>query len=221
MNNSSMLENLNERKEGGNDMVNEKEKNITLSTVKSMGFTDKLIKQLLPKPKLVINPYYKCAPKMKLWKMSEVEEAMKNPAFQESLKKREKRKAAAEKAVATKKAKLKDEMDKFIESIQIAYTDIEIIRKDVVEEHQYVYSKLLFDIYPKNAYDADEETVNGWMVYHILHRMTSYDKQLYHMKGKVGGPDMYREMHNLILDKIAIVYPELAQECEQQKYRGI
>lgn len=69
----------------------------------------------------------------------------------------------------------------------------------------------------KTTDDADENTVTRWTVNYIRHRMTSYDEQLYHMKGKVGKNGMYREIHNHILYKIANVYPELAEECEQQK----
>lgn len=218
MNNISMLENLNERK-GVDEMISGKEKTVTKTMVKSMGFTDKLIKQLLPEPELADNPRYKCAPKMKLWKLSDVEDAMKNQAFQESLKKREKRKAAAEKAVATKKAKLKDEMDKFIESIQIEYKNIQTIRQETLKAKQDWYddNSIRYDNVPKNAYDADEYTVIRWMVNYIRHKMTRYDEHLYYMKGRVGKNDMYLEIHNLILDKIAKVYPELAQECENQK----
>lgn len=197
-----------------------KEPTLTQKEVKERGFTDKLIGELLPEPQLVNNPYYKCAAKMKLWKLSDVENAMNNPIFQESFKKREKCKAAAAKAVATKKAKLKDETDKFIESIQIKKMDIETVRKCAVEAQQCWYNNYKYENDYGcflNAYDADEDTKNRWTVNYIRHEMTKYDEQLYHMKAKVGIHDMYFEIHNLILDKIALVYPELAQECENQK----
>lgn len=78
---------LDERK-AEEDRDDLKERTITKTEVKSMGFTDKLIKELLPAPQLLPNPFYKSAAAMKLWKVSDVEDAMKNPVFQESLKKR-------------------------------------------------------------------------------------------------------------------------------------
>lgn len=212
---STMLEKLIEEKGGNKDQA------ITQTAVKSLGFTDKLIRELLPEPKLVTNPYYKSAAEMKLWRISDVEEAMKNPIFQESLKKREKHKASAEKAVATKKAKLKEKTDRFLESIHIEHMDIGALRKAAIEAKQGWYN-YKFSMHcnglPQSAYDADEGTVIRWMVNFVRHEMTSYDAQLYHMKGKVGIHDMYHEIHDVILDKIAVVYPELAQECERQKY---
>lgn len=201
-------------------MVSVNEETVTQTAVKEMGFTDKLIKELLPEPKLVTNPYYKSAAKMKLWKLSDVEKAMENPIFQESLKKREKHKAAAEKAVATKKAKLQAETDKFIESIKIKHMDIKEIRASALEAQQCWYdykynTRRNFDF--QYAYDADEDTITRWMVNYIRHEMTSYDEQLYSMKGRTGIHDMYPEIRNVILDKIAVIYPELAQECEKQK----
>ena len=43
------------------EVTNQKMENskITLSTVKSYGFTDKLIRELLPEPELVVNPHYR------------------------------------------------------------------------------------------------------------------------------------------------------------------
>ena len=211
---SAALEKLIEEKGGNRNQA------ITQTAVKSLGFTDKLIKELLPEPKLVTNPHYKSAAPMKLWEISDVEEAMKNPVFQESLKKREKYKASAEKAVATKKAKLKEKTDRFLESIQIEQMDLDVLRKAAIEAKQGWYNykfSIHCDGEPQSAYDADEGTVIRWMVNYVRHEMTSYDAQLYHMKGKVGIHDMYGEIHDVILDKIAGIYPELSQECERQK----
>ena len=75
--------------------MNEK---ITLTKVKQMGFSDKLISLLLPEPELVDNPYYKSAAPMKLWNKKDVEEAMKRDEYINYQEKRKKRKTAAEKA---------------------------------------------------------------------------------------------------------------------------
>lgn len=210
---------LDERK-AEEDRDDLKERTITKTEVKSMGFTDKLIKELLPDPQLLPNPFYKSAAAMKLWKVSDVEDAMKNPVFQESLNKRKKYQEAAKKALATKVSKLKAETDKFIESINIKHMDIDALREAAIYSKQVWYDNQSYrygEAYSKNAYGADEDTVKRWMVNFIRHEMTSYDEQLYHMKGRAGIHDMYHDIHNVILDKIALVYPELAQECKNQK----
>ena len=67
----------------------EKIEYICYSSLKSRGWTDKLISNLLPPPKLVKNPHYKSAPEMKLWDKNVVEEAEKKPEFSERKKKKE------------------------------------------------------------------------------------------------------------------------------------
>ena len=218
------MKNISENKKLCENRENTWEQTFTKTEVKSLGFSEKLIKMLLPEPELRTNPHYRSAAYMQLWKRSDVEKAMKNPIFQEWLKKREKRQAAAEKAVATKMAKLKAATDKFIESIKIEKVDIDVLRTATIEAKQdwyYEQSYLRGEWYVKDAYSADEATVTRWMVNFVRHEMTSYDEQLYYMKGKVGIREMYRDIHDFILDKIAVVYPELAQECKRQKSYAI
>ena len=71
-------------------------KKITLTEVKHMGFSDKLIATLLPEPKLVKNSYSSSYP-MKLWDLDIVKKAMGKKEFIEYQAKRKKRKKAAEK----------------------------------------------------------------------------------------------------------------------------
>ena len=63
-----------------------------LRDLKEIGFTDKLIRELLPEPELKVNPYNDYYPPMKIWKSSDVEKAMETGAFLERLKKRRQKK---------------------------------------------------------------------------------------------------------------------------------
>lgn len=218
------MKNISEVKKLCEEKESKREQKLTKTEVRSLGFSEKLIGMLLPEPELRPNPHYRSAAYMQLWRRSDVEKAMKNPVFQEWIKKREKRQAAAEKAVETKWAKLRAAMDEFIESIKIEKVDIDVLRTAAIEAQQDWYYEQYYmrgKGYVKDAYSADEDTVKRWMVNFVRHEMTTYDEQLYYMKGKVGVHDMYEEIHNLILDKIAVVYPELAQECEKQKNRAV
>lgn len=201
-------------------MKNEKgEKKVTQTEVKRLGFTDKLIKELLPEPELVTNPCYRSAAKMKLWKLSDVETAMETRTFQESFAKRKRYRIAAEKAVETKKAKLRATTNEFISGIHIKKVNTDNLRNRTLNAKQQWYNAVADGRYEiQDAYSADDETVTRWMVNYIRHEMTSYDEQLWDIKGKVGISEAHIDLHDAILDKIALVYPELATECQRQKY---
>lgn len=49
--------------------------------LKKLGFTKRLIDKLLPEPIFKANPYSEFYPPMKLWRKSDVDKAMKSPAF--------------------------------------------------------------------------------------------------------------------------------------------
>lgn len=73
------------------------EERICLSTLKSRGWTDSLIKKHLPEPMLVTNPHYTRAPEMKLWYLSEIERIEKEvDEFQQRKEKLAKKNAAKE-----------------------------------------------------------------------------------------------------------------------------
>lgn len=187
---------------------------ITLSTVKSYGFTDKLIRELLPEPELVVNPHYRSGPKMKLWDVNVVASAMKTEIFIAAMEKRNKRRKSAMKAVQTKTSKLQLQVDEFVKSVRISRIPLERLRLNAIRDKQKWYDSN--GIYDKFAEDADEATVKRWMVNYIRHNMVEYDREIYDMKGKTGKTSLYFELHNGVLHKISEVYPELEDECLRQ-----
>lgn len=193
---------------------NMKNPKITLSTVKSYGFTDKLIREFLPEPELVINPHYRSGPKMKLWDVSVVESAMKTEIFVAEMEKRNKRREAAKKAVQTKTSKLQLQVDEFIKSVKIPRIPLERLRLAAIRDKQKWYD--LNGIYDKFAEDADDATVKRWMVNYIRHNMVEYDHEIDDMKGKTGKSLLYFELHNGVLHRISEVYLELEDECLRQ-----
>ena len=56
---------------------------------------------------------------------------------------------------------------------------------------------------------ADEETIERWELNFVRHRLTNYDYELSKLKNKVGKEIAYQKYHNILLDKIEEVYPEL------------
>ncbi|MCD8018707.1 MAG: hypothetical protein LUF92_03725 [Clostridiales bacterium] len=196
------------------------EEKLTLKKVKELGFTDKLIQELLSEPELVQNPYYRHAAPMKLFVKDDVYKAMKDDRFIIAQEKRLKRQEAAKKAVETKTNKLRKEFDSLQENIVVKRIPMQKLKKRTLENKQdwYDYQRELRDYVDEyyNAYEADEETVNRWMVNYIRHNMTSYDDGIYELHGRVGRHDVFKEFHISILKKIETVYPELKDECENQ-----
>lgn len=194
----------------------------TLEKIKELGFNSKLIKELLPEPELRENPYYRKAPKMKLWSQEDVEKAMSSPIFVEEQKKREKRKAASQKAVETKQRKTMQMIDEKISKISVQRLELDKVRYNAISCRQSWYDQIADERGEVNEYCAkmaDEETVQRWMVNYIRHKKTYYDSTLYELKGKTGKGEAYLYYVKAVLDKIAEVYPELQQECMKQYQR--
>lgn len=191
---------------------------VTLSQLREMGFTPALITKLFPPPTLKPNPYYRCAPEMKLWAEETVEAAKATPEFQAAQAKREKRKAAAQKATATKRANLLAEYTQIAESIQIEVIPLDELERRALDAKQNWYNAHdPYYEYDRCAYSADAETVTRWMVNYVRHRLLSgYDGSVHALEGRTGKSDAYQAFKAAILQKIAAAYPDLADECNRQ-----
>ena len=189
---------------------------ICKATIKEMGFTEKMIRDLLPEPELKQNPQYKHAAPMKLWVKSEVESIMKTDAYKAAAEKAARRKASAAKAVATKTDTLMAEMAKKIEQISVRRISIEELVDTTLRCKQAWYDwHGNWDEY-RTVDDADEETVMRWMVNYVRHNLTDYDHDLFETSGKVGKYAVYLPYFKAVMEKIAETYPELKDECEDQ-----
>lgn len=188
---------------------------ISQTTILSMGFTKSMIDKLLPEPILKQNPRYKSAAPMKLWKEADVLAAMDTDAFREATAKAERRKAAAAKAVDTKRKNAEVLADDLIASIHVQRIDMQALQELAVAAQQKWY-----DFNGKDEIvDPSRETVNRWMVNYIRHNLCEYDDSLYMLfrPGSLADKDeLYPKVKRETLAKIAQVYPELAEECEAQ-----
>ena len=192
---------------------------ITFSEVKNMGFSEKLIRDLLPEPELARNPKYKCAAPMKLYLIADVQKAMKNELFIAYQVKRQKRKEAAKQAVETKRKKIISEMQSFSDKITVKRIDIDTLLGLTLRAKQDHYDwmfELYNNDYCNDAYSADESTRERWMVNYIRHNLTEYEDGLDNLYGRTGKDDAYHMLYQAVMEKIALVYPELADECKNQ-----
>ena len=194
----------------------------TQTEVIGLGFTKGMIEELLPTPLLKPNPKYKSASPMKLWECNVVDAVIKTDKFAEYREKSQKRRAGAQKAVHTKKLKLREEIDCQIEKIAVKKIKDDALMSRTIQEKQdwYDYQDDLRGNWEgRAAADADYKTQMRWMVNYVRHNLTSYDNVLYDMSGKVGCHEEYHRYKEAVLDKIAETYPLLAEECEDQKTR--
>lgn len=185
-----------------------------LKELKKMGWSVRLIETLLPKPTLKKNPMYACAAPMKIWNITDVETAMQTPEFQKYLSKRKDRQKASRKSAETKRKNALKDFESIKNSIEIEVIDKEKLRKNTLCAKQDWYCAI--GNYDSDPWIADIDTQNRWMVNYIRHKITSYEYDLYLIRGKVGKQDLYTKLKKCILEKIAEAYPYLEDECHSQ-----
>lgn len=190
------------------------------SEVLALGFSEKLITNLLPEPILKPNPKFKSAAPMKLWLITDVDEAMKTAEFNEYQEKAKKRREGAKKAVETKTAKLHEEVSTKIDAISVKKIDgNDLIARTLSEKADWFnYQNMLRNNWydTPDPYNADKQTQERWQVNYIRHNLTQYDESLYEMSGKVGCHSEYIRYKEAVLRKIGETYPKLKEECYRQ-----
>jgi len=197
----------------------EKEKLVCQSTIiKDYGIPKSMVEKLLPNPKLVRNPHYKCAAPMKLYPLSAVEGLLSIKDVQDAIEKHKRRSSAAKKAVQTKLDNVDLRADNAIKNIIVkTESDVEAHAIDAYNEWETVkantsnhYEPNYITSTPSRAF-LDRITVN-----YIRHELTEYDERLCEEKGKVGKASFYIKYKLGVLDAIAKAYPKYAAECERQ-----
>lgn len=180
-------------------------------------FTDAMIRDLLPAPELTKpNPHYRTtgAP-MQLWLKSTVEKVVATDEFAESLKRRRERSQRAKASMQARRTHTLGEYcdkAKAITVVRIPLGDLE--KRAVKAKEDYEHDK---GNYGFLAGSAPDYVRRRWMVNYVRHNLTVYDRDLHDMKGKVGVHEGYEVYKSAVLDEIATVYPELAEECDDQK----
>ncbi len=156
----------------------------------------KLVKDKDVKPSgHYVNPNYKSGPMCPLWRGLDVRR-LKRTAQCKRMKSvdRTKRYSAAIKAVQTR-------IDNAIDEVQ----QMEIVIPELP----------ISDLRLRARSRQDRDVVN-----YIRHELTDYEVMLSQLYGQVGKSEIYKQIKNKILDEIAFVYPELAEECRNQKIYG-
>lgn len=184
------------------------------------GFTEGMMKKLLPEPEERPNPYYKSGAPMKLWPKSVVDELVTTDEYKRANEKAEKRRASARKATETKRAKTRAQIDEAISEIRVKCPESMQTYEGALEagvRHKSMLDDERGAEYCGDPSQANNETKERWAVNYIRHKLTKYEKSLYDIKGKVGVNEEYLRYRAAVLDEIARCYPFLANECERQK----
>lgn len=192
--------------------------------IEEYGWTKSLISKFLPDPVLKANPHYRKAAPMRLWDEDTVKQVMTTSEFQDAMEKANKRKKSASKAVETKYSNMNHSVQLFIDSITIKVLSDEELKTKALKAKQEWYQchpcslngDWIDEPYMKNAYTANEETINRWIINYIRHNLVSYDNFLGSIDGKVGSVEAYPEVKIAVLEKIANTYPKYKDECERQ-----
>lgn len=193
---------------------------ITQSAILERGWTKSLINRFLPEPVLKKNPKYACAAPMKLWEEEKVIEVERTDAFIAALTKLEKRRESAILVAHRKRAALVDAMVEAADEVEIEMLDDETLRRAALESQRAWYEYQ--DDLCGNGWsyhdveNACEDVINRWVVNYIRHNLIDYDEKLRDIKGKIGVSIGYSTYKNLILKRIAQVYPKYAKECYRQ-----
>lgn len=186
---------------------------LTQTDVLARGWTKNMIGKLLPEPTLGKNKYCRYHP-VKLWDIKVVEKAEETEKYQKAIEKVQSHREGGYKAASTRREATQKDFEAEKASIHIPLVDDETLRTWVYQDRRaYNLSKGWFELYPE---DAPEETMQRWIVNFIRHNLAEYDYTLSRNKGRFGIHDCYEDYKNTVLNKIAEVYPQYADECRRQ-----
>lgn len=159
---------------------------ISLSSLKSRGWTESIIKRLgLKHDKEVVNAHYRCAAPTKLYELQRIEAIEATDEFKALHSAALKRKEAAKKAAETKLQTMKD----YVHSIEIRMPEMsreQVFRKAVAHYNDLWEWRGRDDKYISDYRTLDDETLERITANMIRHSMTDYERVLERSFGKVG-----------------------------------
>jgi hypothetical protein len=149
---------------------------------------------------------------MKLYRSERVEQAEKSPAFREAKKKQKRRHGAAQKARATKLARIAQ----YVGSLKIEVPELE---KDELIRLACANYNAGSREGPKASESSDPEFLARISVNYLRHSGTQYEQNLKKIAGRMGAGDAYLDIKTKVLNAISAAYRWLEDECERQEKR--
>lgn len=186
---------------------------ISISGLKSLGWSDSMIRDLLPAPEERPNPHYRKAAPMKLWSRELVTSVMATNDYKVALSRISRRRSAALRVAKTKTELL------MANALDMANAvTIRIISEEGLKQNTLSAKKIWYDY--KGSWlcvsSVDDATMERWIVNYIRHNLVRYDESLTEFFGKVGKTSAYFVFKRRLLERIAEAYPLHASECYRQ-----
>jgi hypothetical protein len=188
---------------------------LTLTALRERGWSPSLLRRLLGAPdKTSPNPHRRSGPPMQLYSPDRVAEAEAHPDFVAYQTSRATRSAAALTVADSKRRELLHRIAEI--EITIPQRPLDRLRRAALLSWQDGQAER--GNYGADGADAPPDVLDRWAVNYIRHELTDYDRLLYdEIAGRIGVGEAGRLLKRRILDKIAEVYPELADEARRQK----
>jgi len=192
-----------------------KDEKYTQTDLKALGLTTSTINRFFPDPELRDNPMYRSAAPMKIYDPVYVARIMATAEFKDHQEKSEKRKISAQKVVIKKREQLENDISEKIKQIKVQKKPFEkVCNNALLAKQDWCSATEQFD---NNPYEAQDHVRLRWTVNYIRHELTTYDDNLYQIKGCVGVRQAYNRYKDAVLNQIARIYPDTKDECERQK----
>jgi hypothetical protein len=191
---------------------------VSVAGLKARGWTDAAIRTFLGAPDLVCdNPHYRSAAPMRLYALARVEAVEASPAWQDTQGARTARKAAAQRATATKRQALLEAIAAWDLRVAVLPAD------DLTVLACAHYNALQADRERWDRLPATPESQPDFLaritVNMLRHRYSAYERRLAQIYGKVGVREAYHQINAKVYAAIAAAYPALVEECQRQLAR--
>ena len=200
----------------------ENEEYISKAGLKTRGWTDSMISIFLGNPDLErINPHYKSAPKMKLYKLSRIINLEGTEEFSIRRIKSEQRSKVMKKVAKNKEMRLLEEIKQLEISVRIISPE-SLLKASINaynDFHEYVSTERgHYDFVPADS-RSDRSFLQRIQVNYLRHNLTEYGRELENVAGKIRIARAVLMIKEKVYDAIALAYPYLSQECIRQKQR--
>jgi hypothetical protein len=188
------------------------ETHYTKRALKERGWTDEMIEHFLgPPDKTTINMFHRSGPRVCLYTKARVHSAESTPEFRTHQRERAGRRQAARRAVETKAAKLRKELDAI--TIKVPDLDYDVLTRRAIDSYNAGRPDSSME---SASVHSDPAFLDRIRVNYLRHELTEYEILLGQVASRVGARDARLEIKERVLNAIADAYPDLASECDRQ-----
>lgn len=190
----------------------------TMTQLKQRGWTEALVKKFLDAPDATRpNPHYKSAAPMRLYTASRVGAVELCEDWRRAAE-RSRVRSEAGKAVASRKAaELVDRAEQL--PITITRLPLDQLQKRAIASYNAFHEELLWERghdYERADAKSDPAFLSRITVNYIRHYLTTYDRHLQEVAGRIGVSLAIATIRRRIYAAICATYPEYAEECQRQ-----